>query len=130
MTVVWIIEIICAIFLIGVVVFFAYVSILEKKHKDGEHHCNRCEVSFVLTKKDNNRIIKQDGAFIICGVNNHPEKIIHDQLRLNFKNKNILVFVNQKAKILKELDLLSINKSTLFPEIDSVSDYIKSKYSN
>ncbi len=84
----------------------------------------------VLTKKDNNRIIKQDGAFIICGVNNHPEKIIHEQLRLNFKNKNVLVFVNKKSKILKELDLLSINKSTLFPEIDSVSDYIKSKYSN
>ena len=84
----------------------------------------------ILTKKDNNRIIKQDGAFIICGVNNNPEQIIHEQLRLNFKNKNVIVFVSEKSKILKELDLLSINKSTLFPEIDSVSDYIKSKYSN
>ena len=55
MTVVWIIAIICAIFLIGVIVFFAYVSMLEKKHKDGKHHCNRCEVSFVLTKKDRSR---------------------------------------------------------------------------
>lgn len=84
----------------------------------------------ILTKKDNNRIIKQDGAFIICGVNDNPERIINDNLRLKSKDKNILVFVKEKNKILKELDLLSINKSTLFPEIDSVSEYIKSKYCN
>lgn len=84
----------------------------------------------ILTKKDNNRIIKQDGAFIICGVNDNPERIINDNLRLKLKEKNILVFVTEKNKILKELDLLSINKSTLFPEIDSVSEYIKSKYCN
>ena len=82
----------------------------------------------VLTKKDNNRIIKQDGAFIICGVNNNPEYIINKNLRLKYDDKNIVVLVDKKDSVLKELDLLSINKSTLFPEIDSVSDYIKLKY--
>ena len=84
----------------------------------------------VLTKKDNNRIIKQDGAFIICGINDNPEIIINKNLRLNSKNKTVLVFISNKQKILNELDLLSINKSTLFPEIDNVADYIKEKYCN
>ena len=82
----------------------------------------------VLPKKDNNRIMKQDGAFIICGINYHPEKKINEQLRLISKDKMVLLLVTNKQKILNELDLLSINKSTLFPEIDSVSDYIKNKY--
>ena len=83
----------------------------------------------VFAKKDNSRIVKQDGAFIICGMNENPEKMINQNLRLCHKDKPVLVFVTNKREILKELDLLSINKSTLFPEIDYVSEYIKLKYS-
>lgn len=82
----------------------------------------------VLPKKDNNRIMKQDGAFILCGINPHPEKKINEELRLNCNNKMVVFLIKNKQKILNELDLLSINKSTLFPEIDSVSEYIKNKY--
>lgn len=82
----------------------------------------------VQPHKDNNRIMKQDGAFIICGVNDLIQKKINDSLRLYKNNKAILFFVLNKAEILSELDLLSINKSSLFPEIDHVSEYIKSKY--
>lgn len=84
----------------------------------------------VLPQKDNNRIVKQDGAFIICGINSNPENIINQELRLFIKEKPVLIFINNKESILNDLDLLSINKSTLFPEIDSVSEYIRSKYSN
>lgn len=90
-------------------------------------HMDNCFV--VLPKKDNNRIMKQDGAFIICGINYHPEKKINEELRLFDDNKMLLLLVTNKQKILEELDLLSINKSTLFPEIDSVSEYIRAKYS-
>ena len=82
----------------------------------------------VLPKKDNSRIVKQDGAFIICGVNNHPERFINGTLRLTHNKKNVLILITNKKEILKELDILSINKSTLFPEIDYVAEYIKSKY--
>ncbi len=82
----------------------------------------------VLTKKDNNRIIKQDGAFILCGNHDNPEQIINQSLRLCKENKPVLIFISNKKAILEELDLLSINKSSLFPEIDCVSDYIRSKY--
>lgn len=83
----------------------------------------------VLPHKDNNRIVKQDGAFIICGVNNSIEKTINRKLRLYKNKKAVLFFISDKKQILKELDLLSINESSLFPEIDHVSEYIKSKYS-
>ena len=104
---------------------------IEKPGFINRINCSDLESCFVvLTKKDNNRIIKQDGAFIICGINDNPESMINKNLTLNSKNKKVLVFISNKAKILKELDLLSINKSTLFPEIDNVADYIKEKYCN
>lgn len=103
----------------------------EKPAFENKINASDVESCFVvLPRKDNARIVKQDGAFIICGANNHPNSIINEELRLKSEGKNILVFITNKRKILKELDLLSINKSTLFPEIDCVSDYIKSKFSD
>ena len=43
-------------------------------------------------------------------------------------NNKIIIKNSKKESILKELDKLGINKSTLFPEIDKVADYIKEKY--
>lgn len=83
----------------------------------------------VLPKKENDRIIKQDGAFFICGVNATPNKKINSK-RLMFENKVPFLCISNKKNILQELDLLSINKSTLFPEIDYVAEYIKEKYNN
>ena len=57
-----------------------------------------------------NRIVKKD--WIIKGNNNNK----------------IIIKSSKKESILKELDKLGINKSTLFPEIDKVADYIKEKY--
>lgn len=103
----------------------------EKPAFENKINVSDVESCFViLPRKDNARIVKQDGAFIICGANNHPNRVINEELRLKSEGKNILVFITNKRKILKELDLLSINKSTLFPEIDCVSDYIKSKFSD
>lgn len=82
----------------------------------------------VLPKKDNERITKQDGAFIICGVLGNVSDKINCDLRLKRNDRNVLLCITKKNQILKELDLLSINKSTLFPEIDNVSEYICKKY--
>lgn len=84
----------------------------------------------VLPKKDNERITKQDGAFIICGVLGNVSDKINSDLRLKLNNRNVLLCITNKKQILKELDLLSINKSTLFPEIDNVSEYICKKYTS
>ena len=42
--------------------------------------------------------------------------------------KRIIIDHKSKEDTLNELDILGINKSTLFPEIDKVADYIKEKY--
>ena len=44
------------------------------------------------------------------------------------RKKRILIKNSAKDDILEELDKLGINKSTLFPEIDKVAEYIKEKY--
>lgn len=77
--------------------------------------------------KNNKRIIKQDGAFIICGLGN----AVHSLSKFRYKShgKKVVVLVSNKKKILAQLDRYSINRATLFPEIESVSEYIKEKYS-
>ena len=35
--------------------------------------------------------------------------------------------IQNQEGILKELDMLGINESTLFPEVDKVASYLKSK---
>lgn len=39
-----------------------------------------------------------------------------------------MLVVKNKDKIAQELDTLSINRASLFPEIDDVAEYIKEKY--
>ena len=84
---------------------------------------------FVLPEKKNRRIVKQDGAFIIYGLINENNDVIN---KYRYKEKNkIQIFIvksGKKEEILKELDALSINKATLFPEIEDVAEYIKKKY--
>ena len=41
--------------------------------------------------------------------------------------ERLIIKSSEKKSILDELDNLGINKSTLFPEIDKVADYIKEK---
>lgn len=78
---------------------------------------------FVQTNKDNPRILKQDGAFILCGLD-------LNEADSNYKIKKqvikeIVIPAYAKAKILKELEQICINQATLFPEVDKVADYLK-----
>ena len=87
-------------------------------------------------KLDNPRIVRQQGAFLIFGAESSfvynstkpmPE-IKKDWIIKGNNNNKIIIKSSKKESILKELDKLGINKSTLFPEIDKVADYIKEKY--
>lgn len=84
---------------------------------------------FVLAEKKNDRIVKQDGAFIICGLFELTDNIIN---KYRYKeNKKIQVYIiDKKAKkgILKQLDKFSVNRGQLFPEISDVTEHIKEKY--
>lgn len=83
----------------------------------------------VLPLKNNNRILKQDGAFILCGLAKDHRNLHINELRYCASNGKRQVFlVGFKRKFLEALNAFSINKATLFPEIDDIADYIKSKY--
>ncbi|NQN90633.1 FRG domain-containing protein [Streptococcus suis] len=85
---------------------------------------------FVLTKKDNRRIQKQDGAFICCSCNPYTAKSIN-QYRFSIQNKRQILIISKNAKkdILNQLELFDIHRGSIYPEIDKVSEYLSKKYS-
>lgn len=84
----------------------------------------------VMPLKNNNRILKQDGAFILCGLSKDYRHLDVNGLRYcNYAYKRQIFIVENKKKFLDALNAFSINKAALFPEIDGVADFIKSKYS-
>ena len=83
--------------------------------------------SFIVhAYKNNARIVKQDGAFILCGLLENDSAL--NEFRYKDNNKTVVVLVKNKPKILDELDRFSINHAALFPEIECVSEFIKSRY--
>ena len=84
---------------------------------------------FVLAEKKNDRIVKQDGAFIICGLLDVTDNVVN-KYRYKEHTKIQIYIIDKKAKkgILKQLDKFSINRGQLFPEISDVTEHIKEKY--
>lgn len=80
---------------------------------------------FVQVPKDNPRILKQDGAFIISGLDicetDAANKID------KYLNRRIVIPSHSKKKLLKSLENVGISQATLFPEADQVADYLKKK---
>lgn len=84
----------------------------------------------VKPKMDNPRVIRQDGAFLLFGINKNkfsPGSIPQDwTYRPN--SKRYIVKSSDKISILKQLAGVGISKAKLFPEIDMVSQFIKNDY--
>lgn len=79
---------------------------------------------FVYPSKNNRRVIAQSGAFIAAGLlrYNKPEN------SNGFNLRNIIIPAKNKPHIIKQLDDLNINSRSMFPEIESTSEYIKKKW--
>ena len=79
---------------------------------------------YVHPKMSNRRILSQAGGFIIYGLQ-PPRgiKFAHPIVETEF-----IIPVAAKAEIRATLDLLGINESTLFPEIDKAAKRITSHY--
>lgn len=99
----------------------AFLDVIDKN--------DLAEAVFVLPEKKNQRIIKQAGAFIICGLFDECDNPIQ-KYRCRSEGKIQVYIIPAKAKknIMEQLDMFSINKATLFPEIEEVAKYIKEKY--
>ncbi|AMC35445.1 FRG domain-containing protein [Janthinobacterium sp. B9-8] len=80
------------------------------------------KVVCVESKRSNDRIYSQSGAFLLFG----SEAILAET-----GADDIVIFrirVSKENSILQELDLLNINESTVFPYIENSAKYIARKY--
>lgn len=79
---------------------------------------------------DNPRIMRQDGAFFLFGVNYKksepsrvPDSYIHKP-----NDKKLLVRSSEKKKMREQLEALGISEGKIYPEIDSVASYVKGSF--
>ena len=88
----------------------------------------------IKPKLDNPRIVRQYGAFLIFGVKEENKEMPKVENKWIIRGKEstskerLIIKSSNKDNIKNELSNLGINKSTLFPEIDKVAEYIKEKY--
>lgn len=84
------------------------------------------DVLCVLPKFNNERIIRQQGAFFIFGMDKTKDK------PAQFKDNPIRIIIKAdcKKEILNELEVLGIDEASLFPETDKILKQIKLNYSN
>jgi hypothetical protein len=80
------------------------------------------KVFCVKGKQSNDRISSQSGAFLLYGL----DAVLDEEGTPEISVTRITVA--NKASILKELDLLNINESTVFPYIENSAKYVADKY--
>ncbi len=84
----------------------------------------------VRPKLNNPRIIRQDGAFFLFGVSEYkaiPAKMPPRYIA-STDSKRMLVIATEKPRIRSQLEALGISRSTVFPEIDRVAEFLKSHF--
>jgi hypothetical protein len=84
----------------------------------------------VKVKKTNSRIKAQSGLFLIFGegINNSKLTVSPKWLVSDATKEKILIDKSSKHIIRKQLNEISISKSTLFPELEHSANDIKRKY--
>ena len=78
---------------------------------------------FIQPNKTNTRIAKQDGAFILCGLSKDADEA-KEKIELNVYQE---IRIENQSEIIRQLDQLGINEASLFPELDKVAHYLKTK---
>lgn len=87
------------------------------------------QVLCVRAKLNNARISRQQGCFLLFGINNkkcNPAEIPDDWKRLPTKGKRFIV--RNKKQIMLELKAFGISRQVLFPELESQAQEIMSQY--
>lgn len=90
---------------------------------------------FVMPKYGNNRLVSQNGAFLLVGAMSVEEdtddiwkskvrKSIHN-MDSAFSSERIIIPEDCKEQIISELDFLNINEASLFPELEHQMSHIK-----
>lgn len=74
---------------------------------------------FVATYKDNERMKVQDGAFIICGIQNRVDELEDRAIYIEISG-------DKKVEILKDLKMLGISNNTIYPDLERTAMAIAS----
>jgi hypothetical protein len=92
----------------------------------------------VVAPKNNERIKRQNGAFLLLGIDTDRTDYflkntfnLKDQLVKDFGDgipRSLIIPAKNKQSILKELDIIGINESFIYPELEHQTAYIKSKH--
>lgn len=104
----------------------------EKPYFLGVINPNDLEKAIIVRPINNNdRIKRQQGLFILFGINQRVIKPadfepIYAESNLSRKNRYIIPHTTKK-RLLEELETIGISADTLFPEIDNGTKYIRSK---
>lgn len=82
----------------------------------------------VRAKLNNARISRQQGSFLLFGIDNEKVKPAHvpDEWLRRVDNQKIII--KNKKQIMKELKSFGISKQTLFPELESQAQEIMAQY--
>lgn len=86
----------------------------------------------VKPKMENPRIVRQDGAFLLFGVDG-TKKIgasVPQEYIASSGPKRIIVIGSEKRRIRTQLEALGISKGSVYPEIDRVAEFIKGHYAS
>lgn len=88
------------------------------------------KVLCVKAKLNNARISRQQGSFLIFGIdeNKLQPANVPDDWKKYINGKKIIIKAQAKAKIMKELKSFGISKQTLFPELESQAEEIIKQY--
>ncbi|MGX8140706.1 hypothetical protein ACWUZV_04145 [Serratia marcescens] len=89
------------------------------------------KVICVKPEMDNPRIIRQDGAFLLFGMNNEKKMppTLPDSYLYQGDEGKLIIKSEEKERIISELESLGISASGVYPEIEHVALHIKNKYS-
>jgi len=77
----------------------------------------------VRPKLTNRRIIAQQGAFLLFGLSTELVEAVHSNIHVSRAG----VPAAAKPRILRELNRVNINESSLFPELDRAANYVMSQ---
>jgi hypothetical protein len=75
---------------------------------------------------NNRRIVKQDGAFLLFGINGSKSQIADFDANYQIKKYQ----VKKSKRLENDLSLLGITKDKVFPELDTTAEYLKKTLSH
>jgi hypothetical protein len=77
-------------------------------------------------KMNNPRIIRQDGYFFLFGINKDKQK--QAEIKSEWILEPIIIPSEAKEKILKELKILNMTETFVYPEYENFNNFIREKY--